>query len=404
MKILIIHAYFLDENDFGGSRMNELVKVLKNRGHDITVISSGINYSTGKSYSYVKKMFNNRKIYDSVDLIRVKISDSYNKSFLGRLKAYTEFTYKTTGKILSFKKQDVVITTSPPLFVGTPGLYAKRFKKSKWIFEVRDLWPEFAETTGVIKNKKILKYSYNYERKMYYKSDGVVVLTPAFKRDIISRYPKLENKIKVFTNAADFDSVYFDKEARERIRKKYNLKNKKVFIYTGAHGLANGLWQIIEVAKRIQDKKVVFMLVGDGMKKQELIDEAKRYDLKNILFIPPVSKKDIKDYISAADYGISVLIPNKSFEKIYPNKVFDYMSCERPILNIIKGQTAELIKKSKCGVTAEPGDIEDIINKIYDLLEKDEKENLGENGYNYVKKNFDRKIIMNNYVDYIESI
>lgn len=403
---MIVHQYFLDPGDIGGSRMNQLAIIAAERGHKVTVIAGGVNYSTGKPYDYMRsKKWVLKKHAPNIDLIRVRVSERYNKSFLGRLKGYLDFSLRASTRVLKLEKHDVIITTSPPLFVGLPGRVTAFFKESKWIFEVRDLWPEFAVTTGVLKNKLLIRLAYLYEKSVYKKCDGLVVLTPAFKKDIIERYPHLEKKIQIFTNAADFNYIHPDQELRNKTRKKLNLEGKIIFMYTGAHGLANGLDQVIKAATLLKKhKNVTFALIGDGMMKQKLINETKKEKLENVIFFNPVPKEEINAYLNAADVCMSILMPNKSFQKVYPNKVFDYMACAKPILNNIIGQTSELIEKAKCGINVEPKHPRDLAKAVLKLANRKDLEDLGRNGHEYVRKNFDRMKIMNEYIDYVENL
>ncbi len=406
MNVLIVHQFFLDENDVGGSRMNELSKVVAGRGHNVSVIAGGVHYATGKPYPYLDgKKWVRRNIADNVDLTRVRVSSQYNKSFFGRLKAYTEFAYRASTRVLKEKKIDVAITTSPPLFVGSPGKVASLFKKAKWVFEVRDLWPEFAITTGVLNSKSIIKWAYKYEKSVYRRCDKLVLLTPAFEKDVKSRYDFLNGKTEVITNAADFGYIWPDEEMRLAKRKELGLQDKVVFMYTGAHGLANGLEQVVETATRLRNNTSIhFALVGGGMMKEKLKSKVKTLDLKNIIFIDPVPKERINEYLNAADVCMSILMPNKSFEKVYPNKVFDYMACAKPVLNNIKGQTEELINIAGCGITVQPGNTDEFARAVQELASSNRLKELGSNGFQHVKHNFDRIVIMNRYADLLENL
>ena len=167
------------------------------------------------------------------------------------------------------------------------------------------------------------------------------------------------------TIAADFGYVWPDKEMRLAKRKELGLQDKVVFMYTGAHGLANGLDQVIETAARLRNNTSIhFALVGEGMMKEELKSKVKTLNLKNITLIDPVPKERINEYLNAADVCMSILMPNKSFEKVYPNKVFDYMACAKPILNNIKGQTEELINLAGCGITVQPGNSDEFARAV----------------------------------------
>src|SRR5690554_4949276 len=127
MKILVLHQYFLGQNDPGGSRYNQFVKYWEGLGHEITVVAGTVHYSTGKKEEQYKGKFIAKEKYsDKVTVYRTHVSEAYNKSFLGRLWGYFSFTFSSLVAILfKIKKHDVIVVTSSPLFVGITGVIAK---------------------------------------------------------------------------------------------------------------------------------------------------------------------------------------------------------------------------------------------------------------------------------------
>ena len=144
MKILLIHQYFLEENDFGASRWNEITKVWIEEGHDITVLAGMMHYNgTEKRNEYKGKWFK-ENYQNKVRVLRSHVSESYNSSFQGRLFAYFSFVFSSlwSGVFKTKEKYDVIIVTSPPLFVGITAYLLSKIKRVPFIFETRYLWPE----------------------------------------------------------------------------------------------------------------------------------------------------------------------------------------------------------------------------------------------------------------------
>lgn len=403
MKILVIHQYFLEKEGAGGSRFNQFAKYWANKNHKVTVIAGTVDYATGKkNKKYKGKWILKERIDKNITVLRCYVSESYNKNFLGRFWAYLSFTLSSTwAGVFSVGNQDIVIATSPPLFVAIPGYIISRLKRIPLIFEVRDLWPKFAIDTGIIKNKFLIKLSFWLEKWIYRKANLINVLTPAYKKYLISKKSVPKEKIIYIPNAADLDLIK-PGSRNNWVRKKYNWNDKFVILYVGAHGVANDLWQIINVARLLKDNsEILFVLIGDGMEKPKLKLTAQKEHLTNIQFLDPVSKEKISDFINASDICTAVLKP--VFTTTYPNKVFDYMACAKPIILPINGACRELvINEANAGFFVRPRDADDFREKILYLYNHPEaRKKLGQNGYNFVKKNFDRKKLADKYLKVI---
>ncbi len=410
MKILLIHQYFLEKDDGGGSRFNELTKFWAEAGNEITVIAGMVHYATGKKRSKYKRKFIVKEQYDrNIKVYRCHVSEAYNSSFIGRLWAYFSFVFSSIIAAIFFvrEKYDVVLVTSPPLFVGITGYLVSRLKRLPLIFEVRDLWPESAIDTGVLKNKVIIKLAFAFEKFIYAKSVRINTLTPAFYNILKSKKNVSEEKLWMIPNGSDFSfsDAILEKFDRDTFRESMNWYDKTVFLYIGAHGIANHLVQIIDAAERLTGTKAHFVLIGDGMDKPNLINQAQQRNLKNIQFLEPVPKSEVFKYILASDVGMSVLKKTDTFKTVYSNKTFDYMACKKPILMLIDGVSRDLIESADCGLYAEPEDIEDIVNKVKIYLnDKDKICKQGENGYAYAKQNFDRTLLAQKYLLNLQNV
>jgi glycosyltransferase involved in cell wall biosynthesis len=405
MHILLIHQYFLEDNGGGGSRWNEISRIWVAEGHQVTVLAGTGHYMKQES-SRTVKFFAQNVNSNNVKVIRCYVSESYHKGFAGRLWAYLSFTFSATWAGIFYTRDDydLVLVTSPPLLAGISGLVISWLKSIPLVLEIRDLWPESAIDTGVLKNRFFIQLSYWLENQLYKQAHLISVLTPAFREVLISQKAVPQSKITMVPNAADFSLSepllqHFDRAA---FRRELNLEDEFVVIYVGAHGVANHLVQILETADLLRDTHVVFLLVGDGMQKKRLMEQAAKLKLTNVRFQDPVGKSEIFKYILAADAGTSVLKKADTFKTIYSNKTFDYFSCKKPVLMAIDGISRLLVEDAAAGIFVEPENPADFASRIRQYMEDPVRcQREGENGYHFAKTHFDREILAKKYLEHL---
>lgn len=409
MKILLLHQYFLEEDDSGGSRWNEIAKTWTDLGHEVSVIGGMMHYNGNTKRDEYKGKFFVKKKQGKVDVYRGHVSESYNSGFLGRLWGYFSFMFSSfwIGVFKIKEEFDVVIVTSPPLFVGISGLLISSIKKIPMVFEIRDLWPESAIDTGVLKNKTIINLAYNVEKFIYKRAKLINVLTPAFFNTLKDKKGIPEEKLIMIPNAADFSlsEEILKNFDREGFRKDNGFEGKFVITYVGAHGVANHLEQILDAAKLLEDTNVLFLLIGQGMEKFKLVEKAKSMGVTNVVFHDPVPKSEVFKFIIASDMGASVLKKVDTFKTVYSNKTFDYFSCKKPILMAIDGVSRELVEKANAGTYVEPENAQEFNRIIREYLINPKRIEIeGENGYLFAKANFDRRVLADKYLLSISEI
>lgn len=409
MRILLIHQYFLEEDDPGGSRFNELTKVWSEMGHNVTVLAGMMHYNAHEKRKEYKGRYFVKKQQKNVTVWRCHVSESYNKNFFGRLWGYFSVMFSTSwAGIFKLKgKYDIILVTSPPLFVGITAYLISRIKRIPYLFEIRDLWPESAIDTGVLKNKFIINLAFWVESFLYKKATLINVLTPAFRQHLLDKKGIDDEKIIFIPNAADFSlsEDLLQNFNYNDFRTQLGWDKKFVITYVGAHGVANHLIQILDTAAMLVDTNVLFVLIGDGMSKKALVQESLNRNLPNILFLDSVPKREVFKYILASDMGTSVLKKVEAFKTVYSNKTFDYMSCKKPILMAIDGVSRELVEGADAGKFVEPENADEF-NKIvrFYLNNPQLVKQQGLNGYNFAKKNFDRLVLSKQYATYLENL
>jgi glycosyltransferase involved in cell wall biosynthesis len=317
-----------------------------------------MNHDTGQAPERYRGRWVTEEWDGPVRVLRCHVPGTYGKSYAGRMWAFFGFTLSASTAALRAARPDVVIATSPPLIAVLPGWVAARlsFRPLPWIFEIRDLWPESAVTTGVLrKDSALTKILYRLEKWACSSADRINVLTPAFREDLIRRGLATDAKIAFVPNGADIER--FTPGPRDNAaRREFGWGDRFVALYAGAHGRANAVDQLVNAAEELRSRPdILIACVGDGTERKRLESEARSRGLDNIVFHGAHPKNRMPEIVAACDLGMAVLQNNPTFRTVYPNKVFDYMSCARPVLLAIDGVARDLIcRQAQAGVFAEP--------------------------------------------------
>lgn len=403
MKILVVHQYYLMPGQFGGSRFNEMSRLWAERGHEVTVIAGTVDHGTGVKPERYRGKWIVTEQDGPVKVHRCSVPSTYGKSYAGRMWAFFGFTLSAVTAAVRAERQDVVIGTSPPLVAVIPAWIAARFgfRRTPWIFEMRDLWPESAVTTGVIgANSPLTKILYALEKWGCRKADRINVLTPAFEEDIVKRGLAPRGKIVFVPNGADIDN-FVPGPRDNAARREFGWGDRFVAMYAGAHSRANAVRQLLDAAKVLESRPdIMIACVGDGPERTALEEEARKRGLGNIAFYGAQPKSRMPEIVNACDLGMAVLQNNPTFRTVYPNKVFDYMSCARPVLLAIDGVARDLVcTQARAGVFAEPENGAAIAEQIRLLAEQPQEcARLGQNGREWVLANASRESLAERYL------
>ncbi len=404
MKICVVHQYYLMPGQSGGSRFNEMARLWSEAGHEVTVIAGTVDYSTGRVPERYRRRLHTVELDRDVKIVRCWVPELYASGYVGRAFAFLAFQFSAALATFRLARPDVVIATSPPLVAIVPGWICARWRVPRipWIFEIRDLWPESAVSTGVLRERSLLTRAlYALEAWGYRTSQHITVLTPAFTDDIVGRGLAAREKISLVPNGADIEA--FQPGPRENSKRRdLGWGDRFVVIYAGAHGRANALSQLIDAAEKLANRPdILIACVGDGPERAALDEEVRKKSLKNIVFHGPQSKQDMPAIVQAADVGAAVLQANETFKTVYPNKVFDYMACARPTLIAIDGVARELVcDRARAGVFASPEDGGDIARVIRMLADDREVcRALGERGRQYVLQHQSRPVLAERYLE-----
>jgi glycosyltransferase involved in cell wall biosynthesis len=404
MHILIVHQAFASLDEPGGTRHHEFARLLASHGHQVTVIASPVSYITGAPLQLPLNSLNFRGEQEGggINILRASVYEAHHKSFFHRLMAFFSFMISSFWIGLGVKNVDLVWGTSPPIFQGVTAWLLARLKGAKFLFEVRDLWPQFAVAVGVLKNPALIRMSEWLERFLYRRADRVMVNSPGFIAHVSSRGAE---RVELIPNGAD-PSMFDPSNDGADFRRAHQLEDKFVALYAGAHGMSNDLDVVLDAARLLRDeKKIQIVLLGDGKEKPALQKRAAEMKLNNVTFIPSVPKSEMPDALAASDVCIAILKPLEEYKTTYPNKVFDYMAAGRAVILAIDGVIREVVEAADCGLFVEPGNPSAMADAIRRLADDPEKRRaMGRNGRKYLEKYFRRDVLFLQLEQILESM
>ena len=404
MKILYFHQHFSTPNGSTGIRSYAMAKHLLEQGHEVIIVCGSYNGGdTGIGGEFIQ---GRRDGYvEGIRVIEFDLGYSNSDGFIKRTLTFLRFALKSIT-IAMFENYDVIFATSTPLTAGIPGIFARWLRRKKFVFEVRDLWPKLPKDMGVITNPIILSLLSMLEWLCYHSAHRCIGLSPGIVSGIAKRGVP-NNLIKLVPNGCDLS--IFSSPTERSWRPPGVSSSDFMAIFTGTHGIANGLDILLDVAKVLEQRDrsdIKIVLIGQGKCKSSLQQRADSEAIRNVIFHDPVDKQKLAALMESADIGLQVLANIPAFYfGTSPNKFFDYISAGLPVINNYPGWISDLIEEHKCGFSVQP----DNADAFADALEMaaDNRYTLSVKGINAKKladSQFNRTNLADEWVEWVTGV
>jgi len=326
--------------------------------------------------------------------------------FTRRLLAFGRFA-RAAERIVRGLDADLVFATSTPLSVGLPGMKGARHLGVPFVFEVRDLWPELPIAMGIIRNPLLKWYTRRLERRIYFAARHIIALAPGIQEGICrTGYPR--ERTSMIPNASDLDLFRPDDAPLEDPR--FGPPEDFRLVFTGAHGLANGLDAVLDAAGEVRRRGVRgvrFVFIGEGGQRERLIQRSRSEGLTECTsWVPLVPKEELARLLPRMDVGLMIL---KNVPSFYygtsPNKFFDYIACGLPVLNNYPGWLAEMIREHGCGLAVPPDDPKAFADAVLWLRDHpDERREMGRRARRLAETQFSRAVLGRRFVELLERV
>ncbi len=403
MRILLINQAFVSPDEPGHTRHFEMAKFLRACGHELAIVASDLNYQTGQRTIARKGIFA-EQVIEGVRILRAYIYPALHRSYFWRIISFFSFMFSSAWTALQVRDVDLVMGTTPPIFQAVSAWTVALIRRKPFLLEVRDLWPEFGVSMGVLTNPILIALGRWLEKFLYARATHILVNSPAYKEYMIGKGVP-EKKITYIAYGTDVD-MFNPQVDGSSIRSELKLEDKFVVLYAGALGQANDIDTILRAAQRLMSyDKIYFVLFGDGKERPRLQSEAERMKLSNVIFAGVRAKKDMPLVVASADVCLAILQDIPMFRTTYPNKVFDYMAAGRATVLVIDGVSRDLIEVSNGGVFVQPGN-DELLAKTILNLSKDLKRvrQMGLEAREYLVKHLDRRDKLNETLELLTAL
>ena len=390
MKILLLNQSFVPPDEPGHTRHFEMAQYLRGCGHNMVIIASDANYQTGLRTVERHGMYT-EQVIDGVRVLRAYSAQTLHRSYFWRAVSFISFMFSSVWAALQVKDVDLVMGTTPPIFQAVSAWLVAAIRRKPFLLEVRDLWPEFAISMGVIKNPVLITLAHWLENFLYGRASHLLVNSPAYKEYLVKKGLP-EAKITFIPYGTDI-SMFNPGVDGSSVRARLGLQGKFMVLYAGAMGQAHDLYTVLRAAQRLADQpEIQFVFFGAGKERANLEAEAHRLGLNNVLFAGTCPKKEMPLVIAAADVCLAILQNLSMFRTTYPNKVFDYMASARPTVLVIDGVVRQVIEASGGGVFVEPGNDELLAKTIRELSHDPHRvKQMGQDARAYLVRHLDRR-------------
>ena len=401
-RVLYISQYVVTPDQPGGVRHWRHVRALADAGHDVTVITSKVLHTTREAPEEFAGRRAVRRTEHGIEVIRAYSSTGYGNDARSRAANHASFATYALPAALRTARPDVVLASSPPLTVGVLGALVSRLRRTRFILEVRDLWPESALATGLLTDPKAIAVMDRMAGYCYGRADRVIALTEGIEHGVVAAGVP-PSAVTLITNGIDppdnpIDPAVVDLPVGPDVF---------VAMFVGQHGTYSSLFTVLEAAARLgADPQIHVALVGDGDRKPDLIARATQLGLTNTSFSGPIPKRDVPAWLDRADACLLTYQDAPLFGGALPNKLFDYMGAGKPIIAAIPdGEAARAVRAAGCGIVTPAEDPDALADAIRALAgDRDRARHMGAAGPDYVHAHHNRRELSARFVQVVESL
>lgn len=391
LKILVVSQYFWPEN----MRINNMVEGFIARGHEVTVLTGQPNYPEGRVFAEYQKAPDTYSNYFGANILRVPMFSRGSRSITLALNYLSFFCSASTigiYKVHNKKFDAIFVYAVSPIMAAIPALIIGLLKKSPVFIWILDLWPETLSAVGVVKNRGILSTIGKLVSWIYNRADYLLLQSKSFDENIKKYCTKHipPDRIIYFPSWAE-DNFSTDISAPSDILKRD--ESTFTIVFAGNIGEAQDFPTILQAVETLRSElSLRWIIVGDGRASNWLHEQVAARDLGNVFLLGRHPLEKMPSLFAAADALLVSLKTNEVFEKTIPGKVQAYLASGKPILAIVEGEAARVIKDAGAGMTCNSGDPSGLacIVRSMAALSHAQRQKMGTSGRNYYFENFSK--------------
>jgi glycosyltransferase involved in cell wall biosynthesis len=351
--ILIVSQYYAPEPGAPQIRLRNMAAQLTQLGVNVRVLTGMPNYPLGRIFDGYRWRFSLKETIDGIPITRVWLYPAAGRSPIRRILNYVSFTLLAAPRVLFCKRPDLIFVEAQPLTLAIPAWLAARFRGIPYVYNTPDLQVEFAGQDGWIGLRSLIALAGRLESFLMRNALTVTTVTHAFVDHFVKERHVARAKMSFLPNGADTEQLKPSARS-EAYASRLGVGDRKVFTYAGTHAHYQGLEVIVEAAKFLRDREdIVILMVGNGPVRQHLIDMAREYGLRNIVF-EQSPFEEMNSLMSITWCSLVILRNIPAAKKMRLSKAIPPLACGVPLIYAGEGETADIVKHEGCGLVVPP--------------------------------------------------
>ena len=399
LRLLILTQFFPPDFAATGQLIEELANQLSRQDVNVNVFTGQPGYAFAKGEApQVEKT-------ESVWVKRSRITQllpSKGKALNGLL-----FALRAIFHLMRRSRQyDVLLVTTAPPFLPVIGYLANLFLGTRYVCLLYDLYPDIAIELDIIDAKHPIARMWRaINRQVWLRSASIIVLSSSMKKRIVENCPEVEHKISIIHSWSNEKQIVPIAKAENWFAKEHALTDDFVVLYSGNMGRCHDIDTLLEAAQLLESEPILFVCIGGGAKREQLIADVESLGLKNFRFLPYQDKAVLPYSLTASDLSL-VSVAEGMESLVAPSKLYPAMATGRPIAAICPSASylGPLLETASCGAAFKNGDAQQLAAFIRKLsTDLDMAQRLGDAGRKYLESHFTPNIISRQYRKVIEA-
>jgi colanic acid biosynthesis glycosyl transferase WcaI len=410
MARLLIHSLVFAPDGVSTAYLyTDLAKALRDLGHSVDVLTATPHYNQVPEEMRKQPLYKiapgfYRSSCSGITVWHLSLGKRTSDA-RARSLAYLRFHVLSVLWALFHRgKYDVVLAPSPPLSIGVVAWLLSRRYGGKCVYNVQELYPDFAVNHGLIKNRAAIRMFYALERFVYRRSDAIVTIAERFT-EIVSDRNRSNGRVITIPNFVD-TSFYRPLPRDNSFSRAHGLLDKFVVSYAGNIGIAQDWEAVLVAARRLADRPIQFVIAGDGSQSQWLKDQIQRLDLRNVLLLPYQSR-EIMPLLNAASDVTTISMSASGGRDGFPSKIYTTLACGKPCIVSTdeECELAAIVRDCRCGWTVPAGNSDAYTSAILTAMARRESlPEMGRRGREYVEQRFSLKLVSQRYDEFLRQL
>lgn len=387
MKILLISAFFPPEVGSASHLFYELGQALRQRGHEITVLTGLPRYhvigAKQRRFPFIYETYHGLKV------LRVfNLDVPWAQPILRGLDQFTFalFAGMAGATLPAF---DAAVVYSPPLPLAVAAWALTRWRRRPLVVNIQDLFPQSAIDLGVLRNPDLIRVFRRMESFLYRRAALITAHSEGNRRYIVDAGADPQ-RVRVIPNWIDTEAIQ-PMDRHNGLRASLGLGEKFIVSFAGIMGFSQDLETVLEGAGLLKNQRdITFLIVGDGVEKAKLEKTARDNNLDNVLFLPMQPKDKYPEVLAASDVCLATL-RQEVRTPVVPSKILSIMAAGRPVLASLPldGDAPRLIAAAQCGTSIAPGDPQAMAQATLQFYrDRKQGEAMGARGREFVVRHF----------------